>query len=134
MAKKETKTALIAAAADGVAEIFSRRSHTVGTRLTREEASQFAAIADARQLKVGDVLRELIVTAIAQEASERRPDPVLSEIVGIRLLLVNLLKPREEAQGPLSANEFKAILEGVRKVKRQVANDIKRDCAEGASR
>ena len=126
MATKDTSTVNIAGEEDVSVEALRRRSHTVGTRLSQEEVRQLTAIADGRQLKVGDVLRELILEEIARETSPRRPDPMLVEIVGVRLLLVNLLQPRDEHE-PLTRESFEMLLGEIKRMKKQVALDIERE-------
>jgi hypothetical protein len=108
------------------AEDAERRTHTVGTRLSPDEVRQLTAIADGRGAKVGDVLRELILAEIARQATSRKPDPVLSEIVGVRLLLVNLLQPRDK-QGALTHESFEALLGEIKRMKKQVAIEIERE-------
>jgi hypothetical protein len=108
------------------AEALPRRTHTVGTRLSQEELRQLTGIADSRQVKVGDVLRELVLRAIAQNKSARTPDPVLSEIVGVRLLLVNLLRPGDD-QAAMTKESYDALLAEIKRVKKQVAMDIERE-------
>lgn len=103
-----------------------RRTHTVGTRLSQEEVRQLTRIAESRQVKVGDVLRELVLAAIAQNTSARTADPVLSEIVGVRLLLVNLLRPGD-GHAAMTKESYEALLAEIKRVKKQVAMDIERE-------
>jgi hypothetical protein len=123
---KGTNTACIPAEEAITTEALPRRTHTVGTRLSQEEVRQLTGIADSRQVKVGDVLRELVLAAIAQNASARTPDPVLSEIVGVRLLLVNLLRPGD-GHAAMTKESYEALLAEIKRVKKQVAMDIERE-------
>jgi hypothetical protein len=107
-------------------EALPRRTHTVGTRLSHEEVRQLTAIADERQVKVGDVLRELILEEISRQASPRTADPLLAEIVGVRLLLVNLMQPRDK-HDPLTKDSFEALLGEIKRMKKKVALDIERE-------
>ena len=109
------------------AEALPRRTHTVGTRLSQEEVRQLTGIAESRQVKVGDVLRELVLAAIAQNTSARTPDPVLSEIVGVRLLLVNLLRPGEGHAAMTKESLTRRCWLRSSRVKKQVAMDIERE-------
>ena len=54
-------------------------------------------------------------------------DPLLSEIVGVRLLLVNLLEASGDGPGAILEVGFEALLDEIKRVKRQVALDIQRD-------
>jgi hypothetical protein len=123
---KGTNTACIPAEEAITTEALPRRTYTVGTRLSQEEVRQLTGIADSRQVKVGDVLRELVLAAIAQNTSARTPDPVLSEIVGVRLLLVNLLRPGD-GHAAMTKESYEALLAEIKRVKKQVAMDIERE-------
>ena len=94
------------------------------TRLSGEELRQLTAIAGERGN--AEVIRELILAAIARNANAKTPDPVLSEIVGVRLLLVNLLQPRD-SHDPLTKESFEMLLDEIKRVKKQVAIEIQRD-------
>ena len=59
-------------------------------------------------------------------ATAHKPDPVLSEIVGVRLLLVNLLQPRDQ-HDPLTKESFETLLGEIKRVKKQVAIEIERE-------
>jgi hypothetical protein len=100
------------------------RTHTVSTRLSGEELRQLTAIAGERGN--AEVIRELILAAIARNANAKTPDPVLSEIVGVRLLLVNLLRPRDP-HDPLTKENFEMLLDEIKRVKKQVAIEIQQD-------
>jgi hypothetical protein len=62
------------------------------------------------------VLREL-----RGNSGKETPDPLLSEIIGVRLLLVNLLKPQAAGEKPLTLERFEAMLSEIQKVKKQLA-------------
>jgi hypothetical protein len=62
------------------------------------------------------VLREL-----KGGSSKEIPDPLLSEIIGVRLLLVNLLKPQVNGEKPLTPEGFESMLTEIQKVKKQLA-------------
>src|ERR1700677_3560811 len=91
------------------------RTHTVSTRLSGEELRQLTAIAGERGN--AEVTRELILAAIARNANAKTPDPVLSEIVGVRLLLVNLLRTRD-SHDPLTKESFEMLLDEIKRVKK----------------
>ncbi len=126
MAAEDTSIAHIAGDEDLIVEALPRRTHTVGTRLSQEEVRQLAAIADARQLKIGDILRELILDEIGRKAKPPSPDPMLAEIVGVRLLLVNLFRPGSGRE-TMTPENFEALLAEIKRVKKQLAIDIQRD-------
>jgi hypothetical protein len=100
------------------------RMHTVSTRLSAEELRQLTVIAGERGN--AEVIREFILAAIALQTNSRKPDPVLSEIVGVRLLLVNLLQPRDKRE-PLTRESFETLLGEIKRMKKQVAIEIERE-------
>jgi hypothetical protein len=100
------------------------RVHTVATRLSAEELRQLTVIAGERGN--AETIRELILAETARQTSSRKPDPVLSEIVGVRLLLVNLLQPRDKHE-PLTHESFETLLGEIKRMKRQVAIEIERE-------
>jgi hypothetical protein len=51
---------------------------------------------------------------------------VLSEIVGVRLLLVNLLRPGD-GHAAMTKESYEALLAEIKRVKKQVAMDIERE-------
>jgi hypothetical protein len=123
MVTKDNSIAHILGEDDSSAESLPRRPHTVGTRLSPEEVRQLTAIADERQAKVGDIVRELILEEITRKMSPPRPDPLLAEIVGVRLLLVNLLRPRDEHDA-LTTETFDLLVDEIKRVKKQVATEL----------
>jgi hypothetical protein len=96
------------------------RAHTVSTRLSGEELRKLTAIAGERGN--AEAIRDLILAAIARDASAT-PDPILTEIVGVRLLLVNLLRPRDDGDA-LTAKTFDLLVDEIKRVKKQVAIEL----------
>ena len=58
------------------------------------------------------------------QASEERPDPVLAEILGVRLLLVNVLRPLLIGQR-LSPETFDRFLHEISQVKYELAAKLR---------
>ena len=103
----------------------SYRLKNVSARLTAREAERLDALAAARGRARGELIREMILAEIEKE-SALKADPVLAEIVGVRLLLVNLLGPLASGQEPLTEPHLQAVFDQVKKAKHQVALDIQR--------
>lgn len=101
------------------------RVRHVGTKLSAEELRSFESLVELRSTTQAELIRDLILAEIAKKTA-RKPDPVLSEIVGVRMLLVNLLQPRDEHE-PLTRESFEALLGEIKRMKKQVALDIERE-------
>jgi hypothetical protein len=93
----------------------------VSSRLTRAETERLDALAKKRGQQRGEFIRALILNALAYERDGC--DPVLTETVGIQLLLMNVLKPIATGQ-PLTATAFDSIVAEVHKVKKSVAHRL----------
>jgi hypothetical protein len=103
------------------------RLNTVATKISGQELVNLKALAARRRQCTSDLIRELILAELERDSGPSKVDPILSEIVGVRLLLVNLLRPQSTGQAPYSTAGFEALLDQIKQVKRQVALDIQRD-------
>jgi hypothetical protein len=101
--------------------------NTVATKISGQELVNLKALAARRRQSTSDLIRELILAELERDSGPSKVDPILSEIVGVRLLLVNLLRPQSTGQAPYSTVGFEALLDQIKQVKRQVALDIQRD-------
>jgi hypothetical protein len=104
-----------------------KRNITLNTKLTETEFAEVVKFCETRQIAFGEWVREIVLRELRDNSCKGVPDPILSEIVGIRLLLVNLLKPQATGQAPFTTVGFESLLEEIKRVKRQVALDIQRD-------
>ena len=66
------------------------------------------------------MIRQLILRELRQDAGESTVSAELTEIIGLRLMLANLLKPIATGQ-KITPEVFDAIMAEVRKTKREVA-------------
>ena len=103
------------------------RLNTVATKISGQELVNLKSLAARRRQSTSDLIRELILAELERDSGPSKVDPILSEIVGVRLLLVNLLRPQATGQAPYSTVGFEALLDQIKQVKRQVALDIQRD-------
>ena len=117
--------------AAGQSERSAYRLNTVATKISGQELVNLKALAARRRQSTSDLIRELILAELERDSGPSRVDPILSEIVGVRLLLVNLLRPQATGQAPYSTVGFEALLDQIKQVKRQVALDIQRDSIGG---
>jgi hypothetical protein len=116
--------------AAGQLERSAYRLNTVATKIGGQELVNLKALAARRRQSTSDLIRELILAEIERDSGPPKVDPILSEIVGVRLLLVNLLRP----QATYSTVGFEALLDQIKQVKRQVALEIQRDSIGGNSK
>jgi hypothetical protein len=93
------------------------RIFPVTVKLTKEELGRVTDFATSRGLARGEWIRDVIL----REAGEGpTSDPTLAEILGVRLLLVNVLRPI--ASGQLLATEsFDKLLDEISDAKHQLA-------------
>jgi hypothetical protein len=98
----------------------SFRLSNVSSRLTRMETERLDALAEKHGQQRGEFIRHLILNALAGDESGADAGPVLTEIVGVQLLLMNVLKPVATGQ-PLTATGFDNIVAEVHKLKQSVA-------------
>jgi hypothetical protein len=110
----------------GVAELRATfRLQAVATKLNIQENQAFEALAKKRGQTRGDLLRQLILRELRQDAGESTVSAELTEIIGLRLMLANLLKPIATGQ-KITPEIFDAIMAEVRKTKREVAVEAQR--------
>lgn len=99
----------------------SHRLSNVSSRLTRAETEQLDALAKKRGQQRGEFIRSLILHALTWDGDGG--DAVLTETVGVQLLLMNVLKPIATGQ-PLTAAAFDNIVAEVHKLKKSVARRL----------
>lgn len=102
------------------------RVKTAGTKLNRDELAALAKHCNQRGTTPGELIRQLILTELRHTDAEPTASPELSEIVGIRLMLTNVLKPLATGQ-KLTPEVFDGIMVEVKKRKRAVAVEVQQD-------
>ncbi len=94
------------------------RTKSIGFNVSEEEYALLETAAQACGRTLGEWCREVILRGGASHAAAH--DPALAEIIGVRLLLVNVL-------GPLAAGEkvtpekFNQLLDQISEAKHQLA-------------
>jgi hypothetical protein len=104
-------------------EISSYRKNTVSTKLSDDENSMLETLAQSRKQTSSSLVRDLVLAELERNGAKQQADLVLSEIVGVRLLLVNLLRPRDEHDA-LTQETFDLLVDEIKRVKRQVASEL----------
>ena len=99
------------------------RVNHVGTKLNESELRAFEALAAKRNQTQGELIRGLILDEQAREAGGVQPSAELMEITGVRLLLINLLKPVAIGQ-PMTEKTFDGIVAEAKKRKAPAALEL----------
>jgi hypothetical protein len=93
------------------------RVFPVTVKLTKDELARVTDFARSQGLARGEWIRDVIL----REAGEGPPsDPALAEILGVRLLLVNVLRPLACGQ-LLTTEAFDKLLDEISATKYQLA-------------
>ncbi len=76
----------------------SFRLTNVSSKLTRSEAERLDDLAKKHGQQRGEFIRQLILDELARESGEPTVSTELMEIIGLRLMLTNLLRPLATGQ------------------------------------
>ena len=104
----------------------SFRLTNVSSKLSRSETERFDALAKRRRQQRGELIRRLILDELSRDGGEPAASAELSEIVGLRLMLTNVLKPLATGQ-KLTPEVFDGIMTEVKKRKRAVAIEARQE-------
>jgi hypothetical protein len=96
------------------------RNQTLTTKLTEAEHRAVEAAAGGEAKTAGEWLRDLALRAIEAKAGTGTEAVVLSEIVGVRLLLVNVLRSVVTGQ-KFTSEAFDKLLDEIGKTKHELA-------------
>ena len=92
----------------------------VTTKLSPREVAEVERLARQRGQQRGELIRRLILDELSRDGGEPSPSAELSEIVGLRLMLINILKPLAAGQ-KLTPEVFDGIMTEVKRRKKAVA-------------
>src|SRR5271154_4104063 len=95
------------------------RTKSIGFKVSEEEYGQLETAAQADGRTLGEWCREGILREGSASDAERH-DPALAEIVGVRLLLVNVLRPLAAGE-KLAPEAFDKMLDQISEVKHELA-------------
>ena len=93
------------------------RNTTVCLKLTEEEARLLDQLATAKGMARSEWMRDVILRELRGGSAS---DPSLAEILGVRLLLVNVLRPLAAGQR-LTPEAFDRLLDEISDAKHQLA-------------
>jgi hypothetical protein len=102
------------------------RLTNVSSKLSRSETERFDALAKRRGQQRGELIRQLILDELSRDGGKPTASAELSEIVGLRLMLTNVLKPLATGQ-KLTPEVFDGIMIEVKKRKRAVAIEARQE-------
>ena len=95
----------------------SNRVFPVTAKLTKEERWRITEFARSQGLARGEWIRDVILREVRGASAS---DPSLAEILGVRLLLVNVLRPLAAGQR-LPPEAFDKLLDEISDAKHQLA-------------
>src|SRR5438309_8588932 len=96
------------------------RVFPVTTKLTKEELGKVTEFARSQGLARGEWIRNVILKEMCEGSAS---DPSLAEILGVRLLLVNVLRPLASGQR-LAPETFDKLLDEISEAKHQLASKL----------
>jgi hypothetical protein len=96
------------------------RVFPVTAKLTKEELGKVTEFARSQGLARGEWIREVILKEMHEGSAS---DPSLAEILGVRLLLVNVLRPLAAGQ-KLTPEAFDQLLDEISEAKHQLAGKL----------
>jgi hypothetical protein len=98
----------------------------VTTKLSPQEVEDVERLARKHGLQRGEFIRQLILDELACDSGDPPVSPELVEIIGVRLMLTNLLKPLTTGQ-KITPEVFDGIIAEVKKHKRSLAIKTRTD-------
>jgi hypothetical protein len=96
------------------------RVYPVTAKLTREERNTVTKFAESHGVARGQWIRDVI---LAQLQNASRNNAALAEVLGIRLLLVNVLRPLAAGQ-KMTAETFDKLLDEIGTAKYELAGKL----------
>ena len=114
--------AIVKANSDGISDSDHtlNRIFPVTAKLTKEERGRVTEFASAQGLARGEWIRDVILREMRGDSAN---DPSLAEILGVRLLLVNVLRPLAAGQR-LTPEAFDKLLDEISEAKHALAGKL----------
>jgi len=112
--------------AESAAKNAKCRVKTAGTKLSSEELATLEQHCRDRETTPGELIRQLILDELARDSGDPLVSPELVEIIGLRLMLTNLLKPLTTGQ-KITPEVFDGTIAEVKKHKRSLAIKTRTD-------
>lgn len=100
------------------------RLKTAGTKLNAEELATLEKHCRDIGKTPGEFIRDLILTELGRtQAKNGVSNPTLTEVLGVRLLLVNVLRPLAAGQS-MSLEAFDKLLDQISNLKHEMAGKV----------
>jgi hypothetical protein len=96
------------------------RNTTVCLKLTQQEVKLLDQLATAKGVARSEWMRDVILRELRRDSAN---DPSLAEIIGVRLLLVNVLRPLAAGQ-VLAPEAFDKLLDEISDAKHALAGKL----------
>src|SRR5271167_1499113 len=110
--------------AEDAAKRAGFRLKTAGTKLNQEEIAALERHCQDRGVTPGELIRQLILAELGRGTQlNASTDPVLTEVLGMRLFLVNALRPLAIGQ-KLTPEAFDKLLDEISTAKHELAAKI----------
>jgi hypothetical protein len=103
------------------------RTKSIGFKVSEEEYAQLETAAQASGQTLGEWCRKMVLRGGASD------DPALAEIIGVRLLLVNVLGPVAAGE-KVTAEKFNQLLDQISEAKHQLAAKLQQQASEKPQR
>ena len=104
------------------------RTKSIGFKVSEEEYAQLEMAAQADGRTLGEWCREAILRG-GSASDAVMHDPALAEIIGVRLLLVNVLQPMAAGE-KVTPEKFNQLLDQISDAKHQVAAKLQQQAQE----
>lgn len=101
----------------------SRRTQNLSTKLTEEEERRMEAAATAAGKTLSEWAREVLLEAAPSSVKAAAENVLLTEIVGLQLLLMNALAPLTRGE-QMGSEQYQAMLKSVRASKSRAAQEL----------
>jgi hypothetical protein len=101
------------------------RRKSIGFKVSEEEYAQLETAAQKSGQTLGEWCREAILRGGSANDAERH-NPALAEIVGVRLLLVNVLGPVAAGE-KVTPEKFNQLLDQISEAKHQLAAKLQHE-------
>jgi hypothetical protein len=101
------------------------RTKSIGFKVSEAEYAQLETAAQASGQTLGEWCREMV---LASASDAERRDPALAEIIGVRLLLVNVLGPMAAGE-KVTAEKFNQLLDQISEMKHQLAVQLQQQAS-----
>ena len=100
------------------------RIKTAGTKLNADELATLEKHCRDRNITPGELIRRLVFAELERGKTELSPgEPMLTEILGVRLLLVNVLRPLAAGQ-KVTPETFDRLLNEISTAKHELAQKL----------